>query len=221
MKNTTKIALAFSGLVVLIVAGFIISALVQAQSRQDAMRDPSTGLVSAEREDSHRLSAPTNPSVTVVEFLDFECAACAAAFPVVEQLREEYGEQVSFAVRYFPLNSHPNAQTAAVAVEAAARQGQFEEMYKRIFETQPQWAGNGNSQAPFFRDLAESLSLDMDQFDRDVADPETLARVMSDFDDGLAIGVSGTPSFFVNDQKVDLRSFDDLGAAIDKALAGE
>src|ERR1700754_1769165 len=69
------------------------------------------------RPDSHRLSTATDGKVTFVEFLDFECEACRAAFPAVEQLRQEYQGRVTFVLRYFPIPSHSNAENAALAVE--------------------------------------------------------------------------------------------------------
>ncbi len=88
----------------------------------------------------------------VVEFLDFECEVCGAVYPVMEELREEYDGEVTFAVRYFPLPGHFNSGNAAVAVEAAAQQGAFEAMYQRMFETQSEWGEGRESEADRFRD---------------------------------------------------------------------
>lgn len=80
--------------------------------------------------------------VNFVEFLDFECEGCKALYPVVEQLRAEYGDRVNFVIRYFPLKSHFNSERAALAVEAAAQQGQLEAMYKRMYDAQNEWGNN-------------------------------------------------------------------------------
>ncbi|MGH8965303.1 MAG: DsbA family protein [Actinomycetes bacterium] len=172
------------------------------------------------RENSHRLSTAADGRVTFVEFLDFECESCGAAYPAVEQLRSEYGDRVTFVARYFPVPSHLNAENAAVAVEAAARQGRFEAMYQRTFEAQRTWAEQQSSQAPLFRQFAADLGLDMAAYDGAVADPATLERVRADLRDGLAAGVQGTPTFFVNGRMLAPRSIDDLRAALDQALAG-
>ncbi|GAA3511063.1 hypothetical protein GCM10022262_39050 [Georgenia daeguensis] len=95
------------------------------------------------RESSHRLSTASDGRATLVEFLDFECEACGAAYPFVEQLREDYAGRVTFVARYFPLPGHANAENAALAVEAAAQQGQFEAMYQRMYETQPEPGSTG------------------------------------------------------------------------------
>jgi protein-disulfide isomerase len=172
------------------------------------------------RENSHRLSTAPDGRVTLVEFLDFECESCRAAYPAVEQLRAEYAGRVTFVARYFPIPSHANAQNAALAVEAAAQQGRFEDMYRLMFETQSQWGEQRVSHASTFRRFAADLGLDMAAYDRAVADPGTLERVLADQRDGHAAGVQGTPTFFLDGQRLEPRSIDDLRAALDRALGG-
>lgn len=171
------------------------------------------------RADSHRLSTAEDEKVTLVEFLDFECEACRAAFPFVESLRKTYEGQVTFVVRYFPIDSHVNARNAAYAVEAAAMQGKFEEMYKRMYETQAEWGESQDSQATLFRGFARDLDLDMARFDKDVKSTAVAERVQKDVDDGLALGVSGTPTFFLNGEMLQPQTTDDFIDAIDAALA--
>lgn len=171
------------------------------------------------RDDSHRLSTPSDSEVTFVEFLDFECESCRAAFPAVEQLRAEYGDRVTFVARYFPIPSHTNAENAAVAVEAAARQDRFEQMYQKMFETQATWGEQQESQADVFRGFADDLGLDMAAYDRAVADPATLERVLRDRADGEAAGVRGTPTFFLDGTRIQPESLDELRSQLDLALA--
>lgn len=168
------------------------------------------------RSDSQRLNVAEG-DVTFVEFLDFECEACRAAHPAIEQIRERYGDRVTFVVRYMPL--HNNSEAASQAAEAAAAQGKFEEMYDLLFETQPQWGEKRESQEAVFFGLAEELQLDMDRFRQVYDDPATLAKVRRDKADGRSLGVTGTPTFFINGEKIDIRSFDDLVNALDSALA--
>jgi len=169
------------------------------------------------RPDSQRLNV-ADGDVTFVEFLDFECEACGAAYPAIEQLREEYGDRVTFVVRYMPL--HNNSEAASRAAEAAAAQRKFEEMYDRLFETQAQWGEKDTSQEELFFGFAEDLGLDMDRFRQVYDDPATIERVRRDKADGEALGVTGTPTFFVNGEKLEIDSFDDLVNALDDALAG-
>ena len=169
------------------------------------------------RADSHRLDTAKDGKVTLVEFLDFECEACGAAYPTVEQLRKTYKGRVTFVARYFPLPGHGNALNAAHAVESAARQGKFEQMYQRMFETQAEWGESQESKAPLFRTYAKDLGLDMDEYDRDVESSTVANRVQADFADGQVAGVTGTPTFFLNGERV--QSIADLTDAIDAALA--
>ncbi|HWH15697.1 MAG TPA: thioredoxin domain-containing protein, partial [Miltoncostaeaceae bacterium] len=168
--------------------------------------------------DPRRLGRAGTGGVTFTEFLDFECEACAAVFPAVEQLRDEYAGRVTFNIRYFPLPSHANARNAAHAVEAAAQQGKLEAMYRRMYETQPSWGEQSTSKADVFRGFAQELGLDMEAYDRAVRDPATAARVERDFAAGRALGVQGTPTFFINEQRVEPQSLEELRSMLDAAL---
>ncbi|SDG06178.1 Protein-disulfide isomerase [Sinosporangium album] len=172
------------------------------------------------RADSHRVQTAPDGKVTLVEFLDFECEACRAAYPIVEELRKEYAGKVTFVIRYFPIPGHFNAERSARAVEAAAQQGKFEQMYQRMYETQAQWGEKRVPADDTFRGFAKDLGLDMAAWDTAYNDPATLERIKKDVADGQALGVQGTPTFFVNGEKVELRTSDDLKAAVDAALAG-
>lgn len=169
--------------------------------------------------DSHYLSDAGPDAPVLVEFLDLECEGCAAAYPVVEQLREEYQGRLSVVARYFPLPGHANAENAAVAVEAAAAQGAFEGMYQRMYDTQAQWGEQQESKADLFRTFAVDLGLDMAAYDAAVADPATLQRVGRDLADGQALGVQSTPTFFLDGQRIQSTSVEDFRAQIDAALA--
>lgn len=171
------------------------------------------------REDSHVLNQAPAEKAVLVEFLDFECEVCRAYYPTVEQLREEYAEDLTLVMRYFPIPGHTNSTTAAVAVEAAAAQGQLEPMYQRMYETQAEWGEAQESKAPVFRGFAQELGLDMDAFDTAVADPATTERVQSDFDEGRALGVSGTPTFFLDGEKLEVETPEELTQAVEAALA--
>lgn len=202
-------------LVIAIVATAVIaSAVVKAQNAVSPAQS-----AQAVREDSYRLSRAPDGKVTVVEFLDFECEACGAAYPFIEQMRKQYAGRVTFVARYFPIPSHRNAMNAALAAEAAARQGKFETMYNKLFESQRDWAERQDSQAPRFRQYAADIGLDLGAYDRDVADPSAKARITKDMDEGIALGVKGTPTFFLNGEKLELTSAQDFVNAVEAALA--
>ncbi|MCW3767328.1 MULTISPECIES: thioredoxin domain-containing protein [Paenarthrobacter] len=172
--------------------------------------DPTAAAPAAEaqlvRDDSHRVTAPVTEKAQLVEFLDFECEACLAAQPLVEELKKEFGDRITFVNRYFPLPAHKNSANAALAVEAAAQQGKYEQMYAKMFETQSQWGEKTDSQAPLFRTFAQELGLDLAAYDTAVADDKTKERIRKDIADGTALGVKGTPTFFLNGEMLTLNS---------------
>lgn len=160
------------------------------------------------RENSRVLSQAPDEKAVLVEFLDFECEACGAAYPFVEELRAEYSDNVTFVQRYFPLPGHLNSMNAAVAVEAAAQQDAYEDMYKKMFDTQAQWGESADNKSALFRTYAEDLGLDMAAYDATVADPATEERVKLDIADGKALGVTGTPAFFLDGKILNVQTLE-------------
>ncbi len=171
------------------------------------------------RENSRHLDQVEGAEVTVVEFLDFECEACRAQYPVMERIREDYDGRINVVIRYFPLPGHLNSGPSAAAVEAAAQQDSLDEMYQRMFETQGEWGESREDQSEVFVGFAEDLGLDMDEFVETMESKETEERVQADFDDGLLLGVQGTPTIFVNGRPApSMPSHEVLSAMIDSEL---
>jgi protein-disulfide isomerase len=166
------------------------------------------------RENSRVLSQAPNEKAVLVEFLDFECEACGAAYPFVEELRVEHSQNVTFVQRYFPLPGHLNSMNAAVAVEAAAQQDAYEDMYKKMFDTQAQWGESADNKSALFRTYAEDLGLDMAAYDAAVANPATEERVKLDIADGKALGVTGTPTFFLDGKILNVQTLEQFKAAV-------
>ncbi len=203
---------------VLIIVAVAIVVLIKGGDRERGAETAETGSAQVVRDSSHRLTDPRDAQATFVEFLDFECEGCRAAYPIVEQLRAEYGDRVEFVLRYFPLSGHYNGERAARAVEAAAQQGRLEAMYRKMFETQAEWGEQRVPADGVFRGFAEELGLDMEAFDKAYDEPATLERIRVDQRDGELLGVQGTPTFFVDGEQILVRSVDDLRNAIDGAL---
>ncbi|MTG90241.1 thioredoxin domain-containing protein [Cellulosimicrobium sp. BIT-GX5] len=170
------------------------------------------------RDNSHVLNQAPEEKAVLVEFLDFECEVCRAYYPTVEQLRERNADELTLVIRYFPIPSHANANNAAIAVEAAARQDQIEAMYQQMYATQAEWGEARESKAEVFRGFAQDIGLDIEQYDADVADPDVAARVQSDFDEGVRLGVQGTPTFFLDGEKLTVQTPEDLIRAVEGAL---
>lgn len=207
-----------------VIAAMAIGALIYLSVRDRESTTPAQSDTSqigqVVRENSHRLNAAPDSKVTFVEFLDFECEGCRAVYPKIEKARAEYGDRVNFVIRYFPLQAHANAERAARAVEAAAQQGQLEAMYRTMYDTQAQWGEKQTPADDVFRGFATELGLDMAAFDAAYADRATLERIQLDVADGRALGVQGTPTFFLNGTRIRPHSYEDLTRALDEALAG-
>lgn len=212
VRKITWIALAA------IVLGGVAWYAIFTATKPQQVASPAAGAEQLVRADSHRLTAPAEEKAQLVEFLDFECPSCAAVHPFVEELKAEFGDRITFVNRYFPLSAHPNSGQAALAAEAAAQQGQYQQMAAKLFENQSQWAGSQQSQAPLFRTYAGQLGLDLAQFDAVVADQKTEDRILADIADGNALGVNGTPTFFLNGEKLTLSTKADFRQKLADAL---
>ncbi|MBL7699089.1 MAG: DsbA family protein [Chitinophagaceae bacterium] len=137
-----------------------------------------------------------NAPIELVEYGDYECPFCGRAYPIVKDIVEQFGRDIKFVFRNFPLSKiHPHAFMAAVATEAAGMQGKFWEMHDIIFEHQR----NLDAENIFL--LAEKIGLDPDRFKQDMHLQELIDKVESDFESGLRSGVNRTPTFFINGEK--------------------
>ena len=154
-----------------------------------------------------------NAAVTVVEFTDFECPACGAMQPVLEDVLKAYGNRVRFVVRNFPLQRHAHAQKAAEAADAAHAQGKFFEYTALLFKRQ------NALDIPSLKKYATELGLNRARFDAELDGGTHAADVKHDNDEGQIYGVDVTPSIFVNGIRLTELSAEGLKAAIDKAFA--
>lgn len=215
MKTPVKATLVSVAVVIVLV----IAALILVMVNRPAAPDPAdtAGALPGTRANSHVLDDAGPDAPTLVELLDFECEACGAFYPVIEQLRADYAGEINYVVRYFPLPGHFNSTNAALAAEAAAQQGQFEAMYRRLFETQTQWGEQQVSHADLFRSFAEDLGLDMDAYDAAIAHRATQERVEQDLNDGRYIDITGTSTFLLDGEKLELTQLSDLTDALDSA----
>lgn len=189
------------GVGVVIIGALFISAKFLDKTPAPAVSGPETTNILAVVADDHMKGNP-DAKVTLVEYLDFECEACGAYYPLIKQLGTEFPNDLRIVTRYFPLPGHKNSMTAAIAVEAASKQGKYWEMHDKLFETQETW---GNKQMPtpqVFEQYAQEIGLDIEKFKADVTDPSTKARVQRDFDASEKLGNNSTPSLFVQGVKI-------------------
>lgn len=163
-------------------------------------------------DDDPAKGAPNAP-VTIIEFTDFQCPACAAMHPVIEEVLKSYGDKVRFVVRDFPLNRHEHARKAAEAANAANAQGKFFEYIALLFKRQQAL------DVPSLKKYASEIGLDRAKFDAALDRGVYAAEVKRDIEDGEMYGVGVTPTIFVNGVQLRTLSADGLKEAIDKAAA--
>jgi protein-disulfide isomerase len=160
-------------------------------------KQSTAGLRRAVSEHDH-ICGPATALVTLLEYGDYECPYCGAAYPVVEKLREELGDRMRFVFRHFPLTQiHPHAMNAAESAEACGAQGKFWEMHDLLFT---------NQQALDLENLADYaawINLDPTTILAAISAHEFEDRIRLDFSTGIRSGVNGTPTFFIDNVRYD------------------
>jgi len=151
------------------------------------------------RENDHIKGNP-EADVVIIKYSDFQCPACRYYASFDDQLSREFGDDVLFVFRHFPLSSFQFSRLAARYAEAAGRQGKFWEMHDIIYINQQQWSQGGA--ASIFQQFGEALELDMEQLNRDLENPEIEQRIRSDYEDGIKLGVRSVPSIFIDGQLI-------------------
>jgi protein-disulfide isomerase len=134
---------------------------------------------------------PKSAKVVLVEFADYECPYCQKVAPDVKKLKDEYGDRIAFTYKDFPLPNHSRAEKAAEAVRCASKQNKFWEFHDELFHSKELDVDQLKAQA-------RALQLDSAQFDKCLDSGEQAAAVAKDKKEGLRLGISGTPSFFIN-----------------------
>lgn len=159
-----------------------------------------------------------NPSVTIVEYSDFQCPACASFFPVVKQLLAAFPDDVQIVYRHFPLPQHTNATPASLAAEAAGSLGKFWEMHDQLFSKQTEWSNTANPET-LFVNYAKTIGLDKSAFTDALAKKAGNDHINDDVASGRGFGVNSTPTFFLNGKKIaNPRSFEEFSALVQTEL---
>ncbi len=139
------------------------------------------------------VTGSTSQKIIMAEFSDFECPYCSKAQVVVKEFMSRNQNDVTLVYKHFPLTEiHAQAEPAALASWAAMQQGKFWEYHDALFEQQSKLSEE------FYLEIAKTLKLDVDKFNRDRASAEAKAAIKKDFELGKSLGVRGTPSFFIN-----------------------
>jgi len=216
MSNEVKIigGIGIITLVIVIGAAFLFGGTSSSSSAQNAQ--PISNTKALVHKDSHEINA--HSKVTLVEFGDFQCPACGAEYPIVTQLLQTYNGKINFVFRNFPLPQHQNAQAAAETAEAAGAQGKFFEMYNMLYTNQNTWGETTNAM-DYFTQYAKALHLDMNKFTSDVKGNKYAAKIQADINDGYAVNVNATPTFFLNGVPIQGGlPYNDFKSRIDQAL---
>ncbi len=170
---------------------------------------------------SPHVKGNADATVNLVEYSDFQCPACQAASTVVAEVLAEHEGKVRFEYKHFPLVTiHPHAVLAARAAEAAGIQGKFFEMHDKLFENQATWSPSPSPQA-FFTKYAEEIGLDMDKFKTHMRASLLRDEVMKRYDEARELGLSGTPTFYLNGQKMTFTTYEDFATQVRQAVTGE
>lgn len=146
-------------------------------------------------QNDHRIGH-LHASAVLVEYADFECPFCAEAAPLMDDLHHEFGSDLCFVYRHYPVVvSHPHANLAALAAEAADQQGKFWSMHHALFRH------SGELSREVIYQKARDIKLDMELFELDMMRPDLLDRVKRDLNSGIKNEVTGTPTFYLNGEK--------------------
>ncbi len=148
--------------------------------------------------DEDYVKGSLNAPVEIIEYTDLECPFCLRHHGTVTQILNEYGDDVKYTLRHFPLSFHQNAQKAAEATECAGLQGKFFEMVEAVFEANE----SGSMSVDTWKKEAVNLGLNVSDFNDCLDNGEMAAEIRNDMQAGASSGVEGTPATFINGQMV-------------------
>lgn len=197
----------------LVTAALFIIIIIISQSRSPTHN---TDLVEVDKID---LIAPhtyiygsENAPVTVVEFSDFNCPACATFHPIMTDIADDYPQHIRWAFRHFPLSQNNNSVHAAEAAQAAGEQGKFWEYAKLLYESR------GKLEEKDLKSYADLLGLDTAKFNTDYTNQAIADLIQNDVSYARQIGINATPTFFVNGKAVEITDLNSLRKAIEQEL---
>lgn len=224
MRKEAKILIGLAaavGLVVTLAANFYKKedSMQTSSSVPNSLGSASSYGVSLRQEfvrDDSPTQGPKTAKVTVVEFLDPECESCRAFHPIMKETLKAYEGGVYFVVRYMAF--HTSSALAVAATESAGLQGKYWEMQDLLFNAADEWSHKPAPETSYFIKYASDLGLDVEQFKRDLSDTRWQQKITRDMADGKALGVNGTPTIFVNGEKLKSLSPGDLRSAIETQL---
>jgi protein-disulfide isomerase len=190
-----------------IIIGLIIWGMIAAANKAKMEKNGLIPVDEVTSDDWTRGNASS--TATLIEYSDFQCPACGAYFPLVEEVYAKNSGSFRFVYRHFPLLQHPNALPAAQAAEAAGMQGKFWEMYNQLFTKQLSWATSTDPKA-VFAEYAKTLDLDTVKFSSDYELQSIKDKINASVRRGGKIGVNSTPTFYLNGKKIQPQSYEEF-----------
>ncbi len=201
---------------VVVIVGFLFWLVQNAPESPSFLDETPTEINEITAEDNVKGAPAGSAPVTIVEYSDFECPACALYYPLLKQVVEDFSDQVTFVYRHLPIRTiHPNAELAARYAEAAGLQGQFFPMHDLIFDNQQRWRGAATRVARnAFESYGEELGLDVERLREDATSDAVIAKIEAQRIDAVGAGAVATPTFFINGERVETgnnpQSYDDF-----------
>lgn len=196
--------------------GFMVATLLPKKDREGQPAQPaeahSAQLIRTHAPTLGRIDAP----VVIVEFLDPVCSASEAFHPLVMGLLAEHPDKVRLVLRYAPL--FDGSDKVLALLEAARRQGKFWPALEALLASQQHWSPQGQPQMELAWQHITGLELDLEQLRKEMAVPEIAQLIERDLADVDALGVTQTPSFFVNGKPLPRFGFGELKKMVDQAL---
>jgi len=143
-----------------------------------------------------------NAKVTLIEYADFQCPACAVMHVTIKQLQGDFKDNLRLVYRFFPLtNIHQNSLISAQAVYAAGLQGKLWEMFDMVYENQEGWSDSTQAKS-IFVDYAKKLGLNSSKFNSDIDSDSTKKFITDEQSQGLDLGINATPTIFMNGKEI-------------------
>lgn len=181
---------------------------------------PEVAVTPIEVYESDWVKGDREAKVTLIEYGDFQCPACATYAPIMKKLLDETPNDLRIVYRHFPLlQIHKNALPSSKAAEAAGRQGKFWEMHDKLYETQGDWDDMADPKGKFL-EFAKEMGLDEQKFLTDFDSQEVSDKIMADLASGNRLQISSTPTFFLNGKKIQSRSYEQFKNSVDTEIRG-
>lgn len=195
---------------------FIVGTLAFKNNQQSAAQ----ANIQVNQEALMRMHSPIigaqNAKVTIVEFIDPACEACAAFYPFVKELMAKNPEQIRLVMRYAPL--HQGADQVIAVLEAARKQGKYWPALEIVLAAQDKWTQNHQANASLVLPLLAPLGLDMAQLQADMQSDSIQMLIQQEKADAQVLGVNKTPSYFVNGKPLLSFGYQQLSDLVNEAL---